>query len=74
MSNELERLNAVLNEAISKMENDKANVTNPIEYLKLDAQINAFREIINWSNTRQQQIAQEQEAIRKAEKESSKKA
>ena len=65
---ELETLRTVLNNAIEKMESDKSKIVNAIEYIKLEAQENAFREIINYINQRQQLLAQEEAEKEKTNK------
>ena len=65
-NNELELLKKVITNATNNIKSDIQKVVNAIEYIKLEASLNAFNEVLNYIDARQDIIAkQEQEKTSK---------
>ena len=71
-TNELELLKDVITNATNNIKSDMQRVANAIEYIKLEASLNAFNEVLNYIDARQDIIAkQEQDIIAKQEQDKS---
>lgn len=60
-NNELELLKGVITNAINKIESDIQKVGNAIEYIKLETSLNAFKEVLNYIDARQDIIAKQEQ-------------